>query len=338
MMRRTRDRARRWWIWPAVLSTIWPVFVPAQQMQSLGNINSEIERRAAALETVPPTAVIGPGDVLSIRVFQVPDLTGEYTVESDGTLSMPFVTGKITAAGRSVVALAEEVEVLLKSRNLVNDPQVVINIKEYHSGPVAVMGAVRQPTVFQASHPTRLLGALARAGGLDADAGNLVIVRRGSGRSSPAGSSPAEEQPMNIDLGRLLSGEDPSLDMPIFGGDTITVPRGGLVYVLGAVRRPGGFSLKNGDEQMTALKALALAEDVKPTAQPRRSAIIRKTPDGPETTIPVDLSKVLAGKLPNPRLQPDDILFIPDSSGKKALWRGAEAALQIGTGVVIWRR
>lgn len=329
----------QWWLSVVLLLIAGAGTAFSQQMQPLASVNTEIGRRARVGDPVPQAARIGPGDLLTIRVFQVADLSGDYAVEHDGSLVLPFVEEKIPAAGKSPTELAREIEQLLKQRNLVNDPQVVVSVKEYHSGPVAVVGAVRQPTVFQASHPTRLLGALAHAGGLAADAGGLVIIRRGSGGAASPDAPRAEEQTLNIDLGRLLAGEDAALDVPIFGGDTITVPQAGIVYVLGAVRRPGGFALRNGEEQMTALKALALAEDLKPSAQPRKSAIIRKSaPNGPEKTIPVDLAKVLAGKMPNPLLEANDILFIPDSAGKKAMLRAAEAAVQMTTGLVIWRR
>lgn len=309
------------------------------QIQPLADVNAKIARWGGEGQTASPASRIGPGDVLNIRVFQVAELTGDYAVEYDGSLLLPFVDEKIVASGKSATELAQEIELLLQKRNLVNDPQVVVTVKEYHSGPVAVVGAVRQPTVFQAPHPISLLATLARAGGLAADAANQVIIRRGK-EAAPSVSSPsADGQTITVDLDRLLGGQDASLDIPIFGGDTVTVPQAGVVYVLGAVRRPGGFALRNGDEQMTALKALALAEDLKPTAQPKKSAIIRRfASQDSETTIPLDLSKVLAGKLPNPPLKANDILFVPDSSGKKAMLRAAEAAIQITTGLVIWRR
>ena len=115
--------------------------------------------------------------------------------------------------------------------------------------------------------------------------------------------------------------------------------RAGVIYVVGAVGRPGGFTVKNDQEQMTVLKAIALAEDLKSTAIKSRALIIRedgRTPPARQE-LQVNLSEVLGGRAPDPPMQANDILFIPDSSTKKAMHRAAEAAVQIATGIIIWR-
>jgi len=310
--------------------------VQAQQLRSLSTVNEQIERGARALDPRSLSFRIGPGDVLTIRVFQVPDLSGDFVVDYDGSLTMPFIQDKLRAAGKSVTQVASDIRLLLAEHNLVNDPQVQVTIKEQHSGPVAVLGAVRAPTVFQASDPTRLMGALARAGGLAEDAGTVAIIRRPA--RSESGEAAKEPETITVDLSKLLNGGDLNLDVPILGGDTITVTRAGVVYVLGAVQRPGGFPLTHNDEQMTVLKALALAGDLKSTARPERSAIIRKDGKGIETAVPVNTARILSGQDTNAALHPNDILFIPDSTSKKIIRRAAETALQITTGVVIWRR
>jgi polysaccharide export outer membrane protein len=124
----------------------------------------------------------------------------------------------------------------------------------------------------------------------------------------------------------------------LYPGDRVTVQRAGIVYVVGAVNRPGGFPLKAGQEDMSVLQALALAEDLKPTAARKKAMIMRKcatAPNGREE-IPVNLNNVLGGKEVDPRLQADDILFVADSTGKRALRRGAEAAIYTTTSLLIW--
>jgi protein involved in polysaccharide export with SLBB domain len=108
------------------------------------------------------------------------------------------------------------------------------------------------------------------------------------------------------------------------------VQRAGIVYVTGAVNRAGGFVLKDDREQMTVLKAIALAESLKSTAMPGKTMIIRKNPQAPGASeeIPVDLTKILSGHLPDRPLLASDILFVPDSNTKKALHRAGEAAVQ----------
>ncbi|MCX6617323.1 MAG: polysaccharide biosynthesis/export family protein [Acidobacteria bacterium] len=308
---------------------------PPSDLRTLNAVNAEIEQRARRETPVPLTFQVGVGDVLSVRVFQVPDLTGDFVVEHDGTLVLPFLKEALPAKGRTPGQIAVDLRRALQESKLVNEPQVQVSIKEQHSGPVSVIGAVKTPTVFQASHMTTLTAALARAGGLADDAGQVVTIRRSPDRSD---TDNGQRQILNIELSRLLSGEDSSLDVLIFGGDTVTVPRAGVIYVLGAVQRAGGFPMKSGEEEITVLKALALAGDLKPTAKPEKASIIRKDSRGAEVTVPVDAARILAGKAPNPPLRASDILFVPDSTTKKAARRVAESAIQILTGVVIWRR
>jgi len=142
----------------------------------------------------------------------------------------------------------------------------------------------------------------------------------------------------SVDLSRLTETGDPLLNVELYPGDRVTVQRAGIVYVVGAVNKPGGFPLKTGQEKMTVIQALALAEDVKPTAAQNRAMIIRKNPaaaDGREE-IAVNLTKVLEGHQHDSQLQADDILFVPDSAGKRALRRGAEAAITAATYGIIY--
>ncbi|HVA00666.1 MAG TPA: hypothetical protein VMV34_03330, partial [Terriglobia bacterium] len=93
-------------------------------------------------------------------------------------------------------------------------------------------------------------------------------------------------------------------------------------------------------DNLTVLQAVALGEGLTPTALQKKAIIIRRGlqfPNGREE-VAVDLKKILAGHAPDPGLKPNDILFVPDSTSKRAMRRGAEAAIQIATGLVIWGR
>jgi polysaccharide export outer membrane protein len=131
---------------------------------------------------------------------------------------------------------------------------------------------------------------------------------------------------------------DSSLNYDLYPGDRVTVQRAGIVYVVGAVNRAGGFVLKNDREQMTVLKALALAEFVKPTAETKKAVIIRKSPTaaGGTLEIPVELNKIIDGKAKDRVLLGNDILFVPDSASKRALHRAGEAAAQAAS-IAIYR-
>jgi polysaccharide biosynthesis/export protein len=187
---------------------------------------------------------------------------------------------------------------------------------------------------------------LSQAEGLADDAGNTAIVSRGEIgiRASHLGVTPSSRQQdqagdtVTIDLKRLLESGAPGLNVHIYPGDRITVPRAGVVYVVGAVNKPGGFTMKESSHGMTVLQVLALAADVKTTALQNQTVIIRNDPQAPEgrKQIPLDLKSILKGKSPDPVLQAEDILFIPDSAAKRALNRGIESALQVAAGVAIY--
>jgi polysaccharide biosynthesis/export protein len=223
-----------------------------------------------------------------------------------------------------------------------------VEVKESRLHSVAVTGAVKKPQIYPVFAKTTLLDVLSQAEGLSEDAGQVANVPRGDAalarKGLPGGADGAGQSPVaqtsTIDLKRLLQTGDPRLNIALYPGDRVTVQRAGIIYVVGAVVRPGGFTLKNDQEQMTVLKAIALAEDLKSTAIRKRAMIIRDVPAsaGPaRQELPVNLSEVLEGRAPDPPMQANDILFVPDSSTQKAMRRAAEAALQIATGVIIWR-
>ncbi len=122
----------------------------------------------------------------------------------------------------------------------------------------------------------------------------------------------------------------------ILAHDVIRVAKAGVIYVLGAVEKPGGFRIKD-QEIVTVLRAVSLAGGLGRHAAPRKSRIIRQS-GGLNHEIPLSIRDILHDRAPDSPLEPNDILFIPDSRAKSALSRSAEAAIQMGTGIVIWRR
>jgi polysaccharide export outer membrane protein len=152
-----------------------------------------------------------------------------------------------------------------------------------------------------------------------------------------AGGSVSGET-LNINLKELLNSSDSRGNVLIYPGDVIKVTPAGVVYVVGEVKKPGGFVLKT-NENISVIQALALAEGLTRTSARSHVRIIRTDgATGARTETPINLDKILAGKLPDPILLPKDILFVPNSTGRSVLYRGAEAALGVGTGLAIYRR
>src|SRR6202140_949960 len=142
---------------------------------------------------------------------------------------------------------------------------------------------------------------------------------------------------ITVNLNQLMESGDPVNNIILQAGDIVTVPHAGIVYVLGAVGRPGGFVLANDHTQMTTLKMLALAGGLNRTAKSDHAVIIRRDRQGQQHEQTVDLKKVVQRKAEDVRLEASDILYVPDSRAKKVLYRAAETAVGVGTGIALYR-
>src|SRR6202007_2337821 len=121
---------------------------------------------------------------------------------------------------------------------------------------------------------------------------------------------------VQVSLKDLLDSTDPRSNPTVYPGDIVKVSRAGIVYVVGAVGRPGGFTMKT-NERISVLQAIALSEGLTRTAGKSGARIIRTNEqNGARTETPVDLGKILSGKSPDPMLGPKDILFVPDSAAR----------------------
>ncbi|MBI4463252.1 MAG: polysaccharide biosynthesis/export family protein [Acidobacteria bacterium] len=301
---------------------------------------------------------IGTEDLIDVNVFQVPEMSGTARVSAGGEISLPLL-GVVKAAGLTPRGL----ELLLQDKlrlSYLNDPHVGVFVREMHSHPVSVFGAVNRAGVFQVSGTKTLLEVLALAEGLSQDAGDTVLVMRGAGSlgnpgpsNAPEGAttpewqeagdawlqgSPQDGHTVKVDLKDLLESGDPRYNVPVYPLDTVTVTRAGIVYVIGDVHRPGGFVLKT-NENISVLQALALAEGLQGTSKKSAARIIRtdKT-SGQRTEIAVDLGKILGGKATDPLLQPNDVLFVPNSTARSILRGGTQTVLSTLSGILIWRR
>ncbi len=336
---------------PAALIAVILVSAPLAAGQQ-GPIAMTAASEGASLMSTPAAGyAISADDLLEITVFDVPEMSRSYRVRPGGTIVVPLISEPIVAAGRTPDELAAAISGRLKTAELVTNPRVTVEIRESRLNAIAVTGAVKKPQLYPVFGQTTLLDVLAQAEGLSDDAGSIALVSRGSAGAQLADVNPQAQRgigknsgndapdPVVIDLKRLMQSGDPRLNLTLYPGDRVTVERAGVVYVVGAVNRPGGFVLTSEHQPMTVLKALALAEDLKPTAVADKAMIIRpkSSATGGQEESRVKLKEILAGRAPDRPLQADEILFVPDSTGERALRRAAEAAVQITTGVVIWR-
>jgi polysaccharide biosynthesis/export protein len=309
--------------------------------ETVQQTNDRIQRLASAAVANPAEITIGGGDLIHVDVFDVPDLSRDVRVNLAGDMSFPLLLGKIHAGGLTPYQLQEKLAKLLLDNGLVSHPQVSVLVKEQNSAPISVVGAVTRPLVIQESRPTTLLEVIAQAGGVTSDAGELVNVTH-AGESDPDGGSLASEPTVKarttvIQLKDLLDSGDPSFNIFVHGGDVVTVARAGIVYVAGAVQTPGGFVLRSEDHQLTTLKALALAHGLILTAKADKAVIFRNDGNGQKQEIDVQLNQIMARKSADVPLYANDILFVPDSAKKRALYKAGNAFVQITTGLAIYR-
>jgi polysaccharide biosynthesis/export protein len=303
--------------------------------------NDRIAQLALASDLKQGDYTIGSGDMLGIDVFDVPELSRDVRVSETGYISLPLLSSKIKASGLTPYQLQETLAELLQTNGLVSTPQVSVMVKEQHSQPITVIGAVKTPMVIQALRRTTLLQVLSQAGGIADDAGSTVVITResqqlagtedsGSINSAP----PLPAQTFTINMADLLESGDSRFDVPLVGGDVVSVPRAGIIYVVGAVQRPGGFLLQNDLDHMTMLKMLSLAGGTTNTAKAGKTVILRKNLDtGKRDEIPVDLKKIMNLKSQDIQLEANDILFVPDSNGLRALHRAGDVGIALTTGV-----
>jgi polysaccharide export outer membrane protein len=290
---------------------------------------------------VPRNYVLGPEDQITIRVLDAEEIDNKAVrVDFSGYIRLPMV-GRIQAGGLTVDQL--ETELVRELKKYIKDPQVAVSVTEFRSQPVSVLGAVRNPGVQQVQGRKTLLEMISMAGGIDPEAGhNIIITRRKEYGPIPLKSAAPDETGeytvADVDLASILEARNPQENIEVKPNDVITVPRGQLVYVMGQVKQPGGFVLRQ-RETLSALQALALAQGLDRTAKPQDARILRTVEGAPQRTeIYVDLRKILQGKSSDVPLQPNDVLFIPNNVPKSAMLRGLEAALQVGTGLAIYRR
>src|SRR5882724_4706797 len=153
--------------------------------------NDRIRMLSASASSTAHDYLIARGDLITVEVFDIPELTRELRVSQTGSIGMPLVPVRLYVAGLTEMQLQQKIAEILEANGLVSHPQVMVSVKEKKSKPITVVGAVTRAMVYQADRPVTLVQVLAEAGGISADAGDVVIVTR----SETAGAATADEPP-----------------------------------------------------------------------------------------------------------------------------------------------
>jgi polysaccharide export outer membrane protein len=260
---------------------------------------------AATLVAVGPawaqkeSLLIGAGDMVHVQVFDTPELEQHVRVTDLGELPL-IMGGNVHVRHLTPAQAAHAVENALLEGKFMRHPKVAITVEEYATQKTSVLGEVRAPGAYAINTPRSVLDVLALAGGLtDLADRNLVIERRDTKARVPYFVS---------------NHADVALDsaVEVNPGDSIIVPKAGVVYVLGDVARPGGYTMTNNDAQLTVLQLVARAGGTNHSAVPSHALLIHKK-NNAYIEEPLPLSAMQKGNRPDRALQPDDIVWVPFS-------------------------
>ncbi len=275
-----------------------------------------------------PALPIGPEDLIAVHVYGLPDLSRTLRVSAEGAIRIPMLTKPIQAAGLLPAALEAAIAEALVTEQVLVDPAVTVTMVEYRSHPISVAGAVKRPVTFQAFGNVTLLDALTRAEGLSKEAGPEILVSRIHKDETGKVRTLVQRVPVK----GLIDAADPELNLKLEGGEEIRVPEVGKVFVVGNVKRPGAYPVEDTDDT-TVLKALALSEGLLPYAS-QTAYIYRREggPGGAKHEIQIPLQQLVKRKSPDVSLMANDILYIPDRSGRRAAIATLEKILVVGGG------
>ena len=243
--------------------------------------------------------LVGQGDKLEITVFGHEDLVKTVEVGTGGAVNFPLV-GDLKVEGRSVAEIDAELTRRLATEFLV-DPEVSVEVREYRSQWVTLMGEVRTPGRYALRQHMRLLDVVAEAGGPTKEAGQEIVVTRYDAKTS-------EGRQLRVRLDDLLNASVPDANLPLRHGDVIAVSERSVFYIRGEVNRPSAFVLERG---MTIMKAIAVAGGLTQYANRKEVQLVRSREGGGQENIAVNLKKIEDGKIEDITVRADDVIIVP---------------------------
>lgn len=288
----------------------------------------------ASPEQVRATYLLGPSDTVTVRAENAPDMSEKpFRVDADGELKLPMI-GRVHAGGLTPEQL--EAAIGKKLKVYIEEPEVTVSITEFRSQPVSVVGAVATPGVHQLEGQKTLVEILAVAGGLRQDAGPTVMITRrlefGRIPLPGAADDPTHQfSTAEVKLRPVMEGKNPEYNIAIRPHDVVSVPRAEMVYVIGEVNHAGALPLSESDS-LSALEAVSSSGGMMRTAAISHARILRPIPGQQKRAeLVVDLKKIMAGQSEDIPLLAGDVLVVPGSTGKHAVYRALEAAISAGT-------
>jgi polysaccharide biosynthesis/export protein len=287
-----------------------------QQSNSQQNNSSTPESRAGA-PTVAPSSVISvpedfagmklaPGFLLNIVVYDEPDFTGPTRVDNDGNINLAFLK-PIHVAGDTVGQAKDRIQKAFRDQGILKNPQISLDVQQFATTTATVMGEVQNPGKVELLAPHSLLEVLGMVGGETALAGNVIELKRADG-----------DPPVKA-FHYARGGDSAEIrDVMVHPGDTVIVNRAGIVYVLGAVNRPGGYAMQE-QGSLNVAQAISLAQGLTMQAHVSSLRVVKRQEDGRMLEVPVSYKDIMDGKEVPLNLSAGDIVYCPVNKVKTIL-------------------
>ena len=308
-----------------LLAVTLPAAALAQSPQTIGTVGTSNPGIGFNEST---SNVLEPGDLVTVNVFNTPELSGSLRVDPAGKLLLP-VGGQLPVTGLTAAEAAKAIENLLRANQIMIDPHVSVLVTQFATQGVTILGEVRNPGIYPVRGASTLYDALSMAGGPTITEGaDIKIAHRGDTDHVTT---------VQVDSANYSPEQQTT---PIAPGDTVVVSRAPSVWVVGDVITPGQYPLPYG-KPLSVLNIMALTHGINPTAATKRASIVRTAKDGAVETIPVDIDKIMRNQAPNVVLEASDVLVVP-RSGLKAFMQFAlpsltNAAVSGGITAAIYR-
>lgn len=287
------------------------------------------QTEASAPALAPPSApplTIGSGDLVEVAMYDAPELSGRFRVDEKGNIQIPLL-GSIHVQGLTADQAAKLIQQQYVTAEILKpgSSQATVFIEEYANQGITITGEVKNPGVYPALGVRMLNDVVTAAGGITVTASSQILITH---RNDPQNTVTVEYNPT------ALKPVIPQVQ--ILPGDSILVPRAGIVYVVGDVGKPGGYVL-DGRNTLTVEEVMGLAGGGGHAAKLRKAELVRTLPDGRKEMIDIAVNQIFTGKSPDVALKDQDILYVPTDTKKLVLEQALQAAVSIGTQFTVYR-
>ena len=293
--------------------------------QSRSDAATAAATQSSGLMVVPEDfakLTLAPGFLVSLNVLDDPDLIGAFRLDQNGDIAVP-VLGTMHVAGETVSQARGQIRKKLLDDQILKDPQVNLAVVEYTVPEVTIVGEVTSPGKYPLLAPRTLVDVLALAGGTTGTAGNEIQITR-----SDANVKPIPESTL-VHYSRATD-PDAVKQAIVNPGDTVLVKRAGIVYVLGAVTRPGGYVMQE-DGTLSVLQAISLSNGMTLAAKTGTIYLLRRNADGSQIEIPLKYNKLVRGQTAEVQLHALDVVYVPTSELKAMFSNGSSVAAAVAS-------